>query len=449
MKFEADSQTLKDLEIFDTVRDGKSVFGLFNFTQCYGGRRMLYQFLSNPLTDLDEIKERRDTAVYFQKYLPSGLDVDKDSLNFTEYYIRHGDCQARIPTWFTALERMVMDRISTNTEYYLVKKGVGSTVGLLKRIYEFSCIPANKPEGNSCPGLLKKNNEKILKVFARPEYAEIMELKRKISSYDSCRLDYMFRCTHRQDILFFLDIVYEYDAFLSIAKAADKYGFSYAEMLPANENSLEIDGLFHPFVEEAIPNDISIGKPSNLLFISGPNMAGKSTFLKALGLSVYLAHAGFPVPAKKMKLSTLSGLCTTINISDNLSSGYSHFYAEVMRIKEVARQLKTHGNMLAIFDELFRGTNVKDAYDGTLAVVNAFTNIKNSFFVVSSHIVEVAKELESNRNIGFSCFEILERDGRPVYTYKLKDGVSEVRLGMYIIWKENLIEAINETGMQK
>ncbi|MDR1502378.1 MAG: hypothetical protein LBT43_07995 [Prevotella sp.] len=444
MKFEVDSQTLKDLEIFDTVKDGTSVFSLFNHTQCYGGRRILYNFLSNPLTDLGKITERTDTIEFFQKYLPEGLSVDKDSLDFTEYYIRHGDYPTRIPTWFTALERMIMDRISTNTEYYLVKKGVGSTVDLLKTIYAFSHVLADKFKGNNYPKLLEKNNEKVLEIFSSDDYAGIIRLGRKIPSYETSRLDYMFRYTHKKDILFFLDLIYEYDAFLSIAKAADKYGLSYAEILPADDNRLEIDGLYHPFVEEAIPNDMGFEKPSNLLFISGPNMAGKSTFLKALGLSAYLAHVGFPVPAKRMTLSILSGLCTTINISDNLSSGYSHFYAEVMRIKDVARQLKTHRNMLVIFDELFRGTNVKDAYDGTLAVVNAFTEVKSSFFVISSHIVEVTKELETNKNIEFSYFEILEQDGHPVYTYKLKDGISQVRLGMYIIRKENLIETIKE-----
>ena len=172
-------------------------------------------------------------------------------------------------------------------------------------------------------------------------------------------------------------------------------------------------------------------------------MAGKSTFLKALGISVYLAHIGFPVPAKSMKLSVLSGLCTTINMSDNLSSGYSHFYAEVMRVKDVAERLKTNKNMLVLFDELFRGTNVKDAYDGTLAVVSALAQIRSSFFVVSTHIVEVTKELQKNSNIRFCYFEIQEENGDPVYTYKLHEGVSDVRLGMYIIRKEGLIELIN------
>ena len=178
-------------------------------------------------------------------------------------------------------------------------------------------------------------------------------------------------------------------------------------------------------------------------------MAGKSTFLKALGIATYLAHVGFPVPAQKMQLSLLSGICTSINVSDNLTAGYSHFYAEVMRVKEVVNKLKKNNKMLVIFDELFRGTNVKDAYDGTLAVVSAFSKIKTSFFVVSSHIVEVVNELRTKGQIRFGYFEVEQKDTTPIYTYKLKDGVSDIRLGMYIINKERLIdeiESINETN---
>jgi len=442
MNFEIDSQTLKDLEIFDTVKDGMSVFSLFNHTQCHGGRRVLYNYLSNPLTNIDTITERTKTIAFFQRHYPEGLKVDKNSLDFSEYYIRHQDFPARIPSRLTAFSRMLSDKLNTNAEYYFVKKGVESTVDLIKSINRFSRITTEIQTGD-LPELLKRNNEEILKKLSSPEYAQILKL-RSIRSYDSSKLDYMFRKTHKRDITFFLDIIYQYDAFLSIAKAAKRLGLGYAEMTPSNENCFEIDGLYHPFVDKAIANDVRFEQPSNLLFISGPNMAGKSTFLKALGLSVYLAHVGFPVPAKRMKINILSGLCTTINISDNLNSGYSHFYAEVMRIKSVAHKLKTNRNMLVIFDELFRGTNIKDAYDGTLAVVSAFTNIKSSFFVISSHIIEVTKELQANKGIEFAHFEILEENGHPKYTYKLKEGISEIRLGMYIINKENLIETIND-----
>jgi len=443
MKFEVDNQTRRDLEIFDTVKGGKSVVSLFDFTVCVGGRRKLYGFLSAPLTDMHKIIERKNSIAFFQQHLPSGLDVDKNSLDFTEYYLRHSSLSSKPISKFRAFEKKIMSKIYPNNEYYMVETGVNAAVDLLKAIHKFSLLLDEKAREYDCPQYLLDHNKTVKGLLSQPEYSRMIKTKR-LKAYDITDFDYIFRYTNRDDILFFLELVYEYDAFLAIAKAADKYKLSYPEVVPETETCLEIEGLFHPFVEDAVANDIQFDNTSNLLFISGPNMAGKSTFLKALGVSVYLAHAGFPVPASKMKLSVLSGLSTTINISDNLASGYSHFYAEVMRIKEVAQKLKTNKNMLVLFDELFRGTNVKDAYDGTLAIVSAFAQIRTSFFVISTHIVEVARELEVEKNIQFCYFDIQEKDGHPVYTYKLRKGVSEVRLGMYIIRKEGLIELIKD-----
>lgn len=446
MKFEVDKQTLKDLEIFGLNKVDKTVFNLFNHTQCIGGRNRLYEILRNPLSDFNEINERKDAIAFFQQHLPSGLDVDKDALDFSEYYLRHSGRVQRPPTRFVAIERKIVGKITSSNDYYLIEKGVESLVDLLRDFYKFSQLLAEKLKIADHPVLLVRNNNEILRLFDRLEFYKVKDSK-KLTAYDTASFDYKFRYTNRKDVMFILDMVYEYDAFLSVVKTAGQYGMVYPEILPETDNVLDVEDLKHPFVSNAVGNDIHFDKSANLLFVSGPNMAGKSTFLKALGVAVYLAHVGLPVPARKMRFSVLSGLCTTINISDNLSSGYSHFYAEVMRVKDVATRLKTNKNMLVLFDELFRGTNVKDAYDGTLAIVSAFARIRTSFFVISSHIVEVTNELQGKDNIKFSYFEIEQEDGHPQYTYKLKEGVTDVRLGMYIIKKEGVIELINEINI--
>ena len=74
MKFEVDSQTKKDLEIFETVKEGLSVVGLFNHTQCIGGKKKLYEYLANPLADYKQITERKETIAFFHKHFPNGLN---------------------------------------------------------------------------------------------------------------------------------------------------------------------------------------------------------------------------------------------------------------------------------------------------------------------------------------------------------------------------------------
>lgn len=175
-------------------------------------------------------------------------------------------------------------------------------------------------------------------------------------------------------------------------------------------------------------------------------MAGKSSLLKSLGLAVYLAHIGFPVPATKLETTVFSGLATTINLPDDINSGLSHYYNEVKRVKHVATILAQNENRFIIFDELFRGTNVKEAYDASLLIISELAAVYSSLFFISTHIVELAEELRKFSNVCFRYMDVVFEDKKPVFTYKLKDGVSKERLGMYIVQNEGIIELIKKAA---
>ncbi len=172
-------------------------------------------------------------------------------------------------------------------------------------------------------------------------------------------------------------------------------------------------------------NDLQITPDSNIIFLTGANMAGKSTFMKSLGIALYLAHTGLPVAASEMEFSVRDGIFTTINLPDDLSLGYSHFYAEVLRVKKVASQLSMNRNLFIIFDELFRGTNVKDAYEATVALTAAFAKRHNCMFVVSTHIIEAGETLKQQcHNINFTYLPTRMEGNNPVYTYRLEKGIT-------------------------
>ena len=155
-------------------------------------------------------------------------------------------------------------------------------------------------------------------------------------------------------------------------------------------------------MKNAVPNSIHVTTDSNIIFLTGANMAGKSTFMKSLSIAMFLAHAGFPVAAKKMEFAVLDGVYTTINLPDNLGMGASHFYAEVLRVKKMAQELSLKKDLFIVFDELFRGTNVKDAYEATIAITTAFAKKRKSIFVISTHIIEAGDVLkEKCSNISF------------------------------------------------
>lgn len=443
MKFEVDKQTLRDLDIYSDSINIKSISGLFTQTQSVLGKGKVYELLANPLSDYDELLERTQTIQFFFENSLLDLQLNTDALSFTEYYQKQRRHTLR-PTFATAFWRHLFDKLNGDAQYFLMESGVQNTVETLKWLYNFTqqLVLLQKNKGISIPSTLLNQSEKVLEIFSKNGYDKLIR-RNKINNYSTIgKLDYQFRIQDRRDILFCLDLIYQYDAFSTIAKVSQKEKFTFTNLHKTTANRIELKGLFHPLLDNPIANDIELNEGANLMFLSGPNMAGKSTMLKSLAIAVFLAHVGFPIPASDANISILSGISTTINIADDLSSGYSHFFAEVMRVKQVASKLKDNKNMLIIFDELFRGTNVKDAYDGTEAVIKAFSTIPDSFFVVSTHIVEVADTLKEIKNIKFNSMSIEYKDDLPTYSYQIKDGISKDRLGMYIIQKEGLIELI-------
>jgi len=111
----------------------------------------------------------------------------------------------------------------------------------------------------------------------------------------------------------------------------------------------------------------------------------------------------------------------------------------------VAERISESKNVFVIFDELFRGTNVKDAYDASLAIITAFSKVRKCFFIVSTHIVEVAIDLKQIENIHFKYMETLFDKEIPVYSYQLKDGITEERLGWWIVKNEKIVEIIERS----
>ena len=205
---------------------------------------------------------------------------------------------------------------------------------------------------------------------------------------------------------------------------------------------------FIHFLDKPVVNDFELVGGKNVCFLTGSNMAGKSTFLKSIGLSIFLTHLGMPVPAKQMKTGIWKGLVSTINLPDNLNEGFSHFYNEVLRVKHVAEKIKVSKNVFVIFDKLFRGTNVKDAFDGSLSIISAFSKINECCFIISTHIVEVATQLKDDQNILFKCLFTEMEAGRPKFTYKLMDGITEERIGMWIIENEKISDILENRAIK-
>ena len=309
---------------------------------------------------------------------------------------------------------------------------------ILQDLYNF----VTKKTEQEIPQLLKKYFDFIVNNIQNSELRLILSLntKKKNNAMNREKCDYLFRFCEYETVKKLLQIVYLFDAFQAVAANTEELNLVFPKI--TNCKTVEIIGLYHLFVKDAVANDVFLNENKNIFFLTGANMAGKSTFFKAFGVAVYLAHLGFPVAATSMKIGVFNGLFSTINITDSLNNGYSHFYAEVLRVKKVAEEIKQTENLIVIFDELFRGTNVKDAFDASLAIISAFASIKGSVFLISTHIMEVAEQLKNLENINFGYFKTIIDGKKPIYNYRLQNGVTNERLGMLIIENEKIIEII-------
>jgi len=439
MSFIIDRQTLADLEILEVKGMKNPVFKFFDNAISVRGREELLNIFYSPLSDIKEIKERQDIIRYFS-LKKSCLSIDKYLLDFIELYLQTSNKPviiSRIDAWHKAIKYA----FKPTTEYYIIQRGTKQLIEFLQELYSL----ATKNPEQEHPLLLKKFFNYITESIQKSELHHILgfNTNKKISVMNKERFDYIFRFCENDRLKSILKIVYQIDAFQAVANSTNELGFIFPELLESK--TINITGLYHPLVKNAVANDIKLNEEGNVLFLTGANMAGKSTFLKAFGLAVYFAHIGFPVAANSMQTGVFNGLLSTINIADNINKGYSHFYSEVLRIKKVAENINSKKNLVVIFDELFRSANIKDAIDASFEIVSAFSRVKGSIFLVSSHVLEAANQLSKIKNIRFGCFHTAIKEKTPVYSYHLQEGVTEERIGMLIIENEQIIEIINGT----
>ncbi|SFH18513.1 MutS-related protein [Pedobacter insulae] len=439
MDFKMDEQTYGDLNVFGGSENNFSLFALFKKTKTVGGRALMEHWMRNPSNSIEELQKRTAAINYFSSSV-NELLIDHDQFDLILHYVNYdrGFLRSNILDSFFP---WLSNRIKANQNYYVVQVGIKHLLVLLKYADELSSQFIDL----HAPARLQELAIKIHTILEKPgiRYATSLSHKTQFSFRQLGKLDTLIRRENRLTVLELLALFYELDVFEGLAKVAKERAFCIPTYLEDGPISIAISGLFHPALAEPIKNDLKIDHQNNLIFLSGSNMAGKSSLLKSIGIAVYLAHLGFPVPAASMQTVVFNGLITTINLADMIESGLSHYYSEVMRVKKIALLLTERKRMFIILDELFKGTNAQDAFDASLLVVNGLAVIPNSIFIVSSHITALADELKA-KNIAFKYLEHLIVDEKPKFTYQLKTGVSTNGIGMYFIERENILGLLAE-----
>jgi len=234
------------------------------------------------------------------------------------------------------------------------------------------------------------------------------------------------------------------DAWYSMAVAMQKMKLVFPEFIDQPQPYIDASKLFHILLPTPTPYDVKLSHDNNFLFLTGANMAGKSTFIKAVGSTVFLAHLGMGVPAASMRLTRFDGLLSNINVVDNIIKGESYFFNEVQRIKNTIYKINDGKKWLVLIDELFKGTNVQDAMKCSSTVIKGLIRIKNSLFILSTHLYEIGDELKIYPNISFKYFETNVIGDQLVFNYQLKDGISNDRFGYLILKKEKVVDMLDK-----
>jgi DNA mismatch repair ATPase MutS len=239
-----------------------------------------------------------------------------------------------------------------------------------------------------------------------------------------------------------LDRFYQLEALNSMANFAwlnPEYSFALPQ---SNQDApvFKAEALGHPLIpkDQKVTNDVVIEQIGNIQLITGSNMSSKSTFLRTIGINLCLCFAGGPVNAASFD-TTLFRLFSSINVTDSLNEGLSHFYAEVKRLRQLMDALNAdHASPLFFFvDEIYRGTNNRERLKGSAAFLKSVAG-RNGVGLVSTHDLELARLEDEIPSLSNWHFEETIIDGRMEFEYKLKSGPSPSTNALKIMEIEGL-----------
>lgn len=431
-----DDTSFKDISIFHAEED-QSIFDKLNFTRTEGGKAWLKHFFKNPF---DNIQKITGTQEILKMLLPRIEDWPKDITNGTmmvmNKFLEYGfGGPGEHPTTLDAL----VYRIFNAGEYSLTRFSVKhffSFFGGLQKILQIV-------GGLDLPEPLKTDIHRLgglleISVFRRMA----TEDPKKPSIQKNLFFAAHLRGRHKSRVQELMEIYYRLDAWYSMAAAVKKFDLCFPEFVDQEMAMVSAKGLYHLLLQNPVPYHLNMGLQHNFLFLTGANMAGKSTLIKSVGSSVFLAHLGMGVPAREMKLTLFHGLISNINVVDNIVKGESLFFNEVQRIKTTVQKSSDGNKWLVLIDELFKGTNIEDAMKCSLAVIRGLVKIKNSLFILSTHLYEIGHDLKDEEKITFRHFETTVNGENLHFSYQLKEGISEDRLGYFILKREKVVDLL-------
>lgn len=436
-----DQTTFNDLSIFHH-EDEHSLFHKIDHTRTVEGRLVLQQMLQNPLSNktdilqvqqilshigsrIDEWPERitNGTLLVIEKFLDDNPD---------EIPERPDAFKALVYKWLHPADNSMI--LFSMRQCFEFIKGFDELHHFFGDMQRPSLLDTVLQQTEHILGDRRLSGFKSKVQFTDLSQAEILHYGR------------LFHVDMIASIRKLITLYGRLDAWYAMAKANKLLKLAYPQILDADEPVIRAKGLWHVMLKEPVSYDLEMSPRQNFVFLTGANMAGKSTLIKSVGLAVYLTHLGMGVPASHMELSLFEGILSNINVEDNITKGESYFFNEVKRIRQTLTTINDGRKWLVLIDELFKGTNIQDAMKCSLAVIGGLVKFRNGLFILSTHLYEIGDELKQYPSISFKYFETILRDEQLHFSYQLKEGISQDRMGYLILKKEGVIDLLNKIG---
>ncbi|MFN3405450.1 MAG: MutS-related protein [Cytophagaceae bacterium] len=271
----------------------------------------------------------------------------------------------------------------------------------------------------------------LFAIFVNSIFLYDIHLIRKIEKWKKRNKDKIFD---------WLDITYETEALNSLATYAfNNPAYIYPEIISTEQLIYEAENSGHPLIfnKQNVLNNFNVS--DKMFIITGANMAGKSTFLRTLGLNLVIAYTGAPVNASIMRCGVMN-IYSSMRISDVLQESKSYFYAELQRLQKIMTALKSGEKVVILVDEMLKGTNSNDKLSGSEGFIEQLLRY-NCIGAVATHDLGLG-EMENKfpGKIENYCFESLIENNELYFDYKLKRGVAQNKNATFLMKKMDIIK---------
>ena len=323
-----DDKSLNDLQIFRS-RDGESsIFDLLDYTKTKVGRSVLKSRFQQPLSDSQQISEVQASIRFLIKHdarFPAHDHLIRDVTGYLNSTWSVASTKQGLPFVLEALwvSLRYKDLLSHS------RKGIASVTMLATEAMDFALsILSQQP-----PSELRRTASEIQGLIAN---LPLHSTQIRDSPWSVFSLDSRLRTNCLSDLRRLFSLLTELDALCAMAEATKELGLCIPEIVETNDFILEGNGIYHLFLEKPVTNPVFLSTGNSLMFLTGPNMAGKTTYLKSVSITAYLSHLGMGVPAKSFRIAPLDAIFTSLSPEDDLRSGLSYFMVEVLRVHEIA-----------------------------------------------------------------------------------------------------------------